>query len=198
MDKREILIREASLNDLNDILLLYNNYMYDSYMARMGPRFVKHYLKVILGSRECVSFVAENNGVVGFIMASRDQRKIKSRLLLNMQLLTFWCKEFLKNPGVAIGALEVAKYPFLAFVKGVKTELLFISIMPEYRKMGIALKLIRSTLEYMKHKGVREVKVTTVRANDAVNELLKNMGFIKKRSFRLFAKEMNLYTKEIT
>ena len=197
MDKREIFIRKAESKDLDDIHRLYENHMYDSQLSKMGASFVKGYLEAILNSAECVTFVAREDSTVGFIMGTYDHKAIKFRLLGNTKILSEWFRKLLRRPSLAIETLSLIAYPLLSHIKGIKAELLFISILPEYRNRNIATMLIDATLDSMRKRDIDEVKVSTVATNDVVNRLLTKRGFSKRRVFRIFGKEMILYTHEL-
>jgi ribosomal protein S18 acetylase RimI-like enzyme len=197
MDKREILIRQAELKDLDDIYRLYDKYMYDSHLAKMGPSFVKGYLEAIITSAECVTFIAEEDSAVGFIMGSYDHRAIKFRLLRDAKILSEWFRKLLRRPSLAFETLALMTYPMLSYIKGIRAELLFISIVPEYRNRNIATMLIDATLDSMRNKKIDAVKVSTVATNDVVNRLLAKLGFRRRRAFRIFGKEMILYTHKL-
>ena len=74
-----------------------------------------------------------------------------------------------------------------------KAELLFIAIKPECREKGVAVKLIQIALEELRNRNIAKVKVTVVRHNTVVNNLLRKLGFNLIRSFDFYGKEMNLY-----
>ncbi|MBN1871061.1 MAG: GNAT family N-acetyltransferase [Candidatus Omnitrophica bacterium] len=197
MDKRKIVIRRARPGDLRSIHRLYESYMFDSHLSKMGSEFVKCYLQAIIGSANCVTLVAEDSGVTGFIMGTCDHGEIKYRLLRNPKIMSEWFRKLLREPSIALKTLALIMYPFLSYVRGVKAELLYISIDPEYRGKKVATVLIDATLEAMRDKKVEDVKVSTLAKNLVVNELLKKRGFVKKRVFRLFGKDMILYTHKL-
>jgi ribosomal protein S18 acetylase RimI-like enzyme len=197
MAKREILIRKATLNDLNNIFYLYNNYMFDSYLVRFKKSFVKKYLKVIIKSQNCATLVAEENRITGFIMITFNNKKILSELFFNFALLCAWIRQILIHPWLAIESLELISYPFNTCLKNVNTEFLFIAVEPAYRNRDLATKLIKEALILIGQKGIKEVKVSTLVKNEVINALLKKLGFRIKKTFRLFGKYMYLYNYEL-
>lgn len=194
MDERKILIRKATPDDLKGIFYLYANYMFDSYFLRCGDSFVKEYLKTIINSKDCITLVAENSSLIGFIMATFNSGKIFSKLFFNIELLRLWSVQFLRTPCLAFEILELILYPFNTRLVGINAELLFIAIEPVYRKRELATELITQVLNSMKPKNIANVKVSTIADNDAVNALLKKNGFKFRKTFRLFKKYMYLYS----
>jgi len=194
MDKREISIRSATLDDLDGIFCLYNDHMFDSYLLRFGKSFVKRYLKIIINSRNCVTLVAKKDDLIGFIMATYDARRIMFRLFFDIGVLYAWIRWAILHPLLMLKCVDSIFYPFKTRLKDVNSEFLFISIEPPYRKIDLGTELIRRTMNLMDQKGIRKVKVTTIRENEAVNLLLKKLGFKFERTFTLFKKPMCLYS----
>ncbi|OGW75970.1 MAG: hypothetical protein A2Z72_04725 [Omnitrophica bacterium RBG_13_46_9] len=193
MAEKNILIRQACPKDLEDIFRLYNNYMFDSYLKRFGGLFVRRYLKIILGSRYCISLVAAENQTVGFITATFDSRKLLSELFLDAGMFRLWLERAILHLGLVFKSLELVFYPLNTRLKDVNAELLFIAIEPAYRKRNLAISLISEVLASMKKKGVKKVKVSTHIKNAPVNALLGKIGFRVEKTFRLFKKPMCLY-----
>jgi ribosomal protein S18 acetylase RimI-like enzyme len=197
MVERKILIRKANLDDIGDILYLYNNYMFDSYLLRFGNSFVKEYLKIIMQSQNCCIFVAVEGHIVGFIMATFNSRKLLSELFFNIEMLRVWIKQILVRPSSAFESLELILYPLNTCLKNINAEFLFIAIESAYRNRNIATNLIKEALSLMKQKGIKKVKVSSLVKNEAVNALLKELEFEIKKTFRLFNKYMYLYSYEL-
>jgi|GEM_PF-3002138 len=197
MAEREILIRIASREDLKDALRLYTEHMFDSHLSRFGNSFVENYLKIILESKNCITLVASESRTVGFIMAAFDSRKLSCELFFNFQIPLSCIKRVLAHPGMAFKSLGLIFYPFITGVKGINSELLFIAIEPEYRNKDLGANLIKKALDLIKEKGIKEVKVSTLVANEAINRLLKKLGFEPGKTFKLFGKNMYLYARKI-
>lgn len=197
MAEKEILIKKATLDDLESIFYLYNNYMFDSYLLKFGSSFVKKYLKIIIESKNCITLVAGENGLAGFIMAAFNGKKILSRLFFNLGILCFYIKQILICPKLILKSLEFILYPFHTYLRNANAELLFISIESAYRKKNLATKLIKEVLSSMGQQGIKKVKVSTIMENEAVNTLLNKLGFKIEKSFRLFRRYMYLYSYEI-
>jgi len=198
MDKREVFIREARPDDLNAITKLYDRYMYDSELAALGGTFIKNYLGLIIRREDSLAFVIDDNGhVAGFIMATLNGRDLRFTLVKEPGILYAWLRSLLKRPGRTLKTLGLTAYPGRSQVEGVAAELLFISILPEYRKMGFAKRLIEKCLGEMKRRGVEKVKVTVVSANERVRGILKDMGFSNVRDFNVLNKWMSLYARTL-
>ena len=198
MAEREILIREAALSDLGSIFYLYDNYMFDSYLSRLGGSFVKRYLRLIIDSEDCIALVAEEreDRAVGFIMATTDTKKIMIKLLFDAGILWAWLKQILLHPISVLKGMELGLYPFKAYLKGVDAEFLFIAVRPEYRKINLGIDLIKKTIAIMGLEGIKKVKVSTIAKNEVVNSLLRKLGFKFERTFMMFGKDMYLYSYE--
>lgn len=197
MVEKEILIQEASIDDLEDIFYLYMNYMFDSYLLRFGSPFVKKYLKIIIESPNCGTFIAVENSIVGFIMVTFNTKRLLFELFFNIEVLYIWVKEVLARPSLAFESLKSVLYPFNTNLENVNAEFLFIAIEPAQRNRHLACGLIEEALSLMRQKGNRKVKVSTVVKNEAVNALLEKLGFKVERTFGLFKKFMYLYSYDL-
>lgn len=191
---RNILIREATLDDLDEIFRLYSKFMFDPYLLKFGSPFVKKYLKIIIESKNCLTLVAVNEKPVGFIMAAFDDRKMFFELISNIEIMYIWVSQILAHPSIAFGSLELATYSFKTRMRNVNEEFLFIAIDPAYQKKTIATNLINQALDVMRLNGITKVKVTTLVKNDAINALLKKIGFKIEKTFKLFRRNMYLYS----
>lgn len=198
MAEREISIREAALSDLDDVVRLYDNYMFDSYLTRFGRAFVKRYLKLMISSKDCITLVAEkiNSETVGFIMATVDTKKIIIKLLFDIGILGAWAREILLHPLSILKGMGLGLYPFKTYLKGVEAEFLFIAVEPGYRKINLGRDLIEKVLTIMNHKGIKKMKVSTLAGNEIVNSLLRKLDFKVERAFMMFGKDMYLYSYE--
>lgn len=197
MAEREILIREACEDDLKGIYRLYADYMFDSSLLRFGRAFVEEYLKVIVRSKGCVTLIAKKGHAVGFIMVAFNSRKLFLRIFFNRRIIYRWLKQGLTNPKMALGGLESLYYPARTYLERVKAEFLFIAIEPEYRRIGLAARLINEVLSQMSKKEIEKVKVTTLADNNSVNKLLHKLGFKVEKEFKFFKKLMYLHSYEL-
>jgi ribosomal protein S18 acetylase RimI-like enzyme len=198
MDEKEILIRKACLPDLDKIQYLYSGHMFDSYLSGFGDSFVRGYLKVILKSENCFTLIAERPLAAGFITAVFDREKLLSEMFFSFEFLFSCAKQILIRPILVLKSLGLIPYLFNStYANDIKSELLFIAIDPGYRRRGLGMDLINKALNLMKENGVKKIRVSAIAANQAVNPLLKKLGFQMEKSFKLFGKKMHLYNYEI-
>lgn len=198
MAQKKILIREAGISDSKDILRLYERYMFDSYLLKFGSSFVLRYLRIILNSKDCRSFIAEEDNVaVGFIAAAFDSKMILSKIFKDIKIIAIYLKQIFLRPGLFLTSLGIIFYSRRTYLEGVSAELLFISIEPRCREIGLAKKLIEEELKVMKSKGIKKVKVSAAKENKIVNILLNKLGFKLERFFSFLGKKTCLYSHKI-
>ena len=184
--------------DLDKILRLYMGQMFDSYLSGFGDSFVKGFLKVILKSKNCSTFIAEMDDASGFIMAVFDRGKLLQELFSDLEFLSSCAVRILTRPVLVLKSISLVWYLFnRPCASGIKSELLFIAIDPGYRRIGLGTDLINKSLNSIKENGLKKVRVSTIAANKAVNLLLKEMGFQIDKTFKLFGKKMYAYNYEI-
>jgi ribosomal protein S18 acetylase RimI-like enzyme len=197
MAKKEVVIRKASPQDLGRILALYKDFMFDSFLINFGDSFVKEYLVKITESVDCVSLVAAEEDLTGFIIATFNSRKLFSELLLDAKLLCAWLKGIFICPRLALKSLGLLKYFLNNEVKYAYAEFLFIAVDPACRKRKIGTRLITEVLNLMRRQGIKRVKVSAVVKNEGVHRLLKKLGFQLSREINLFDKPMRVYCYDI-
>ena len=190
-------IRNAFEADLKVIFQLYVDYMFDSHLLNLGHNFVKQYLNIIVKSKNCISLVAEDSDIVGFIMAALNSRRLFWELMLDGRLLLYYLWQLLICPRCFFQTLELIFYPLKVHIKGVNSEFLFIAIKPQERRKKIAVDLITTVLSVMKKNRIEKVQVSTSKENIAINILLKKIGFKQEKNFSLFKKNMCLYDYEL-
>jgi ribosomal protein S18 acetylase RimI-like enzyme len=197
MDKKEILIRKADLNDLESIHYLYARYMPDSYLYKLGDSFIKSYLAVILGSKNCAGFIAEEKNAAGFIIAALNRERLSAELLSSAKFLFSCVAQALTHPVIFLKSISLVFYLINRNAYGIDSELLFIAIDPDYRREGLGSDLVKKSLNFMKENGIKNVRVSTVAGNKAAGELLIKLGFKLQKTFKLLGKVTYLYAYEI-
>lgn len=197
MAERKIIIGKARVEDLDEMARLYSDFMFESFFLKFGSSFVRLYLDGMIRSRNCCALVAGKTVIAGFIVAALDSGKMLRELLSKKNVARALLSQCLKHPGTALQGLESFLYPLHTRLKKVSAELLFIAVDPAFRRRGLARELIQSMLDTLKEKGVRRVKVSTLIRNGPVNALLEKSGFRKRRTFRIFNKDMAVYDFEI-
>lgn len=192
-----IIIKEACCEDIEDILFLYEKYMFDSYFLKLGRAFVKKYLQIILESDAGISLVAKDKKTAGFIMASVNSKKIFLKILCNAEMWGIMIKQFVMQPIQTLGIFSFFSYISKTSIKNIEAELLFISIDPDYRRKKLGTELIQEVLKKIEQKGIKRIKVTSLEQNKAVIRMLEILDFKKERKFRALGKDMYLFVKDV-
>ncbi len=190
------MIRKARQEDLNAITRLYADCMFESFFLKFDSSFVRRYLEVMLRSRSCRTLVAgtEGEGIAGFIVAVLDGGRVFQELLFGRNIARLLLIRCLEQPRAALGVLEACLYPARSRVHHADAELLFIVVAPAFRRQGLARSLLRSMLDVLRERQARVIKVTTAAHNAPANRLLENAGFRRGRTFRMFNKDMVVYS----
>lgn len=190
------MIRPMTHMDALDATALYTDYMYDSFFVTLGPKFIQLVFQGIATSHQTINYVYEvDKHIIAFISATVSSRTLFRQILQDYKipLISTVFHALVRKPWLLWRLLE----PFFYFKKtrltDAEAELLFIAIDPSYRKRGIAEDLIMVTLQEFKRRGITKVKVTTVKHNTIVNNLLKKLGFNIVGSFTFYGKENLLY-----
>ena len=82
-------IRKATINDVNTIVEIHLDAFRGFFLTSLGSAFLKFYYTCFVNSRETVTMVAEENGVIyGFSASSKFSKGFNSRLI-KRNLFTF-------------------------------------------------------------------------------------------------------------
>jgi ribosomal protein S18 acetylase RimI-like enzyme len=189
-------IRRACVKDAPAIALLYTRSMFDSVFSKLGRDFVEVFFSGFLGSRHSLSYVCEKDaGIIAFISAATNTQEL-FRELLRKKLLAFLRTGsigLLRTPSLFIPLLGSSLYFQKTRINKAAAELLFITVAPSHQGKGIATQLIRTCLAEFEKRGIKKVKVATVKENHAVNRLLDTLGFCLRGHFKFYGKENLLY-----
>ncbi|MDD5614366.1 MAG: hypothetical protein PHQ54_04775 [Candidatus Omnitrophica bacterium] len=112
MAEEKTIIARSNPEDLNSIVLLYERYMFESYLIQLGRGYIENYLSYIIKSQDCVTLIAKNDRIVGFIMAALNSRKFFYGLVFQADQILFQSIYFLKHPVKYFRILELLFYPF--------------------------------------------------------------------------------------
>ena len=193
------MIREMRESDIPAVVDLYSAFMFDSFLSRLGKDFLRQAFEGIIKSKHGISYVwTENSAVGGFIVSATDSpalfREVFRKRIAALSKAAILAA--IKDPALMLKLAESFLYFKRTELKGIKAELLFISIDQANRGKGVARELIARTFLELRRKLISKAKVTTQKNNSAVNRLLQGLGFNPSASFYFYGKESLLY--EIT
>lgn len=190
------MIRRMAKTDIYDITNLYINYMFNSFFTEFGRDFLYIIFEGMINSRYGINFVYEEDSqIAGFISATTNtQQLLKGILERNkFSLLSIIFFSLVRKPQLLIPILGSFLYFRKTKLGGVKAELLFIAIDPNYRNKGVSKDLINIALAELRRVAISKVKVNTLNNNHIVNNLLQNLGFNLAGSFKFYGKKNLLY-----
>lgn len=194
---KTLTIRKMEAKDVKPVVYLYQNYMNDSIIKHLGKDFLNLVWEFLVDTDYSLNFILEDRKrVVGYISGTFDSDKIFKTFFLRrgFSLSKFIFSNLGKIPKCLTLLLEMYSYLKNTSLNSVKAELLFITIHPEFRGKGWAKKLIFTILEEFKKQNISKVKVTTIRSNLKVNQLLFDLGFKIEKLFKFYNQKMCLYS----
>jgi len=156
----------------------------ESFMARLGPQFLRQYYRVLLQEKNSVVICAENSNqdVVGFISGSLDATEHMPELKRHrVSLVLGALPALLRHPSLLKGMLDrqnsksadVADDSFVVLT-GARWE--FWACLPEARAGGKALELFRSWLTMMRGFGIGTIRFEVDDDNPKIVRLHRTLG----------------------
>lgn len=193
----KIRIEPMKKDDIARVVELYQQYMPSTFIKNLGESFLFSLWHCLVSSKLCYNLVLIAEGeIAGFICATLDSHKMVKELIRKnwLYFLRLCLLNFNRNFAYLRAGFQIPFYLRKASLNNIKSELLFISIEPPYRRQNLAKRLIFTILAEFRKNGITQTKVTVLKDNLIVNELLLNSGFILSKEFRFYNKEMCLYS----
>ena len=177
-----MVIRKAEQKDIEGIVAIHCDAFDGFFLTSLGSGFLKFYYSSFICSKETVALVAEEEGkVVGFSAATMMCKGFNGRLI--KQNLPDFCILSLKllftNPRALIRlAKNLTKKGSMVEDDEDYAELYSIGVDSHQQGKGIGKKLLTSTEEAMKEKGVKRLSLTTdYNNNEGAVGFYHSMGY---------------------
>jgi ribosomal protein S18 acetylase RimI-like enzyme len=171
-------IRRAVTQDAAALARLHATSLPEGFLPLLGPRFLCHLYRALVGAEGAVVLVADDGGTVaGFAAGVLDTAAFFRRFYRRRGLYAALAAlPRLIRPAVARRALETARYgsgtPSLPHA-----ELLSIAVAPGRRGEGLGRALGKGVVRELSRMGAPEVKVVVGAANAPANALYAGLGF---------------------
>jgi len=179
-------LRFATVADVDAIAALHAGRIAESFLATLGPAFLRRlYARIVQSPRAFVLVVdapgtAGSHRVCGFVAVAEDTGALY--------------REFLRRDGIragiaAIGGIarspgavwETARYGLRGGSEtagaDVRAEVLSTAVASEYGQQGIATGLVRAAVEELHRRGVASARVVTTVGNLAAVKAYERGGF---------------------
>jgi len=199
-------IRSAQESDALSLALLHKKTLKSSYLSRLGTDFLET-LYLFLIKNEIIFVYTEEQIIIGFVsFSTNSSQMMKTFLLTSPRCIFILMKLMFKSPSIAPRLIETYFAPFklksyyLNAIKAVlpNSELLSISVEPEYQAKGIGNQLLNELEKYLNSNQMFKYKVVAgVDLNGANKFYLKN-GFKLATMINIHGDNLsNVYTKEL-
>lgn len=158
-------IRKANISDVNEIVRIHCSAFEGFFLTSLGKQFLKFYYSCFVKSKETVSCVAVDNGmVVGFSSATKVCKGFNSRLIKQnfVDFVLLSLKLLLKKPVALLRLVKnLTKKGDSVEDDEDYAELYSIGVDQSQQGKGIGKKLLSETERIMKEEGVEQVSLTT-------------------------------------
>jgi ribosomal protein S18 acetylase RimI-like enzyme len=199
--KKELFsIRAMKIEDIEKVIGLYSQYMEESTFSLLGKKFLNDIFQVIITLDYCCNYVCEVDSTVIAFISGTENSKLLFREVLRRKMLSLLCQILIlgfKSPLKVMGLLKTPFYFSKTGIDSISAEMLYITVLPEFAEKGIARHLISAVLSCFTEKGIKKVKVSVVKSNYKINNLLLKIGFKKYSYFKFYGYERVLYFKNL-
>ena len=182
-------IRNASTDDVNEIVRIHCNAFQGFFLTSLGPAFLKFYYSCFIKSNETVCMVAhetsadssQDQNIVGFSAATMVCKGFNIRLI-KQNLISFGIlslKLLFSNPGALLRLVKnLTKKSETAEDNEDYAELYSIGVDSHQQGKGIGKKLLAKTEEVLKAEGADRVSLTTdYDNNESAVGFYNSMGY---------------------
>lgn len=187
------MIRKLSRKDISQVCELHLNGFDNSFFCLLGMDFLRELYLGIYASEDALSYVFEDDDrVLGFVSGAVNPDRFFKKLIYQrfIRFSLIVAKKALGNPRIIFYGLQTLTYPSKAHVPA-DCELLAIAVDGKNRCKGIGSKLVSRLLSEFKD-GI--IKVVVDNDNLSGNNFYIANGFEKKKSFKMYGKQINVYT----
>ncbi|MFH1791620.1 MAG: hypothetical protein ABH885_06545 [Candidatus Omnitrophota bacterium] len=194
------MIRPMRSGDIGQVVRLYAGHMYESSFIRFGEEFLVVMFRAMLDSGLGINYIfEEEGGIKGYISASADTGRLFREIIVKraMRLIKAVLPEVARHPSLIKDVIEACLYFRKAGLSDIKAEFLFITIDPACRGRDVSKDLINEVIKEFSRRGVKKAKVTALKNNHVVSNLLADMRFRQMGAFKFYGKETLIYERKI-
>jgi len=197
--EENLTIREMAISDINAIASIHSEELSESFLGRMGCRFLRRLYDYMFKEESFKCFVAEGSSeICGFVAIALDSAQFYKKIY-KKHLFSLACEVMLigiRQPDIILSSFQ------LFFSKSmkppdIKTELLSICVKKGYQGKGLGRRLVNTSLTSLKTKGIDSISVI-VHPNIPANNFYKSLGFTYNRQIVLYGENFNLYLLKLS
>jgi ribosomal protein S18 acetylase RimI-like enzyme len=186
-------IREMTISDINVVASIHLKELGESFLGKMGDRFLKRLYSCMLEEQSFKGFVAENRlGIHGFATITLDSAQFYKRVYKKhfFSLATDVILRGIRQTPLILKSFQIffSKTPCI----NIKAELLSIAVSKDYRGQGIGRMLVNAILSFLKSRDKDSIFVL-VDSHIPANDFYKSLGFIDNGQIRLHRDIWSLY-----
>lgn len=191
----EIRVRPMTAGDVQAVAAVHERAFDDSFLARMGVRFLAEFYRGYVDSTLAVTRVAvtDDGHLAGFVVGAVDVEGFNSWLYRSraLRLAAAVILQVFKTPSLALHVLARVPRVARAFRRppgpaaesrghpGLpRASLTSIAVHPDMRGRGVASRLIRAFESDLVARGVRDVKLGVRQANAAARRCYEGLGWV--------------------
>lgn len=193
------MLRDANHKDIELLVRIHQKELSKDFLPSLGKNFLNQLYNNLLNEKNTTILVStSNNEICGFIVGSSDFSRAFKNIILSNFFKYLWIifPKVIKKPQLVLKVFETLFYTKKE-ADSPKAELVVISILKKYQRLGIGKTLVNSLEKTFKDKGIKKYKVSVNASNKSANLFYSFLGFKKYKSFFLYKKRINLLIKHI-
>lgn len=188
-----MIVRYARNSDVHDLALIHHRSLPDDFLPSLGQDFLeKVYYPAAINTDYAKTFVGECNDIIcGFITVASHNGSFLRKVLINrlFSFLRYAVRATFLSRSFLFESIQVLWSVFFSKPDEVDSEIVFIAVRDEFRHQGLGTILIRSAMEYLREKRIRQCRTKTLAENAHVIDMYKKLGWSVRNEFRLINRD---------
>lgn len=172
------LVSPGRLDDVAEVAELHRSQLPDSFLAELGPRFLRAlYRRIVRDDHSFLLVVRERGRVIAFVAGTESTSTLYRRFAVRdlLAAVTAAAPVMLRRPR---RVLETLRYGTGAPSPGLPAaELLALAVSPQHRQRGLGSLLVRGVQAEFTRRGIPCVRVVVSAANSAAIRTYRACAF---------------------
>ncbi|MCL5432984.1 MAG: GNAT family N-acetyltransferase [Patescibacteria group bacterium] len=194
------MLRKGKKADVNKLARIHFLELESDFLPSLGEKFLRLLYLNLIQSKDIYIWVEDSNGNIrGFVVGSENFDVVFKQIIIKnfIKYIFLILPQILKKPAIINNIIETLFYTRRVRINASRAELIVISVLKKYQRIGLGKGLVFALEETFISKKIKQYKVSVNAANLVANTFYSSLNFKKVSNFFLYGKKINLYIKKL-